>query len=101
MMDELRLIPKQPATIMEDNSAVIALISDTSKSTGGLHYRTKLYKVENEKEDNNIRLEYVKSADQHADCFTKQISKEKFEKVLPHLRITECPSLDSHQSEEC
>lgn len=101
MMDELLLIPKRPATIMEDNSAVISLLSDTSKSTGGIHYRTKLLKVENEKEDNNIRLEYVKSADQHADCFTKQISKEKFEKVLPHLRITECPSLDSHQSEEC
>jgi hypothetical protein len=84
-LEELRLMPRGPITILEDNTGAISWAYDPTIRKRRRHVHVAYNYVRQEIEDGHIEMRYVESAQNSADGFTKPLSGPdhlKFVKML-------------------
>jgi len=72
-LEELCLMPKGPITILEDNTGAIDWVCDPSVKKKARHIRVAYHYVRQEIVDGHIEMEFVESAKNPADGFTKPL----------------------------
>jgi hypothetical protein len=79
MLDDL-FIDHEPLTIYEDNAAAIALIRDHRFSERTKHVEIKHFFLRERVATGQLRIEYIDTARNVADIFTKPLGKAVFER---------------------
>jgi hypothetical protein len=80
----------QTITIFEDNQAAISLTGDTKFSQRTKHMAVRHFFIRDKIEDKTINVEYVPTADQLADFFTKPLTKATFLRLRDALGMRTC-----------
>jgi hypothetical protein len=83
-------------TLFEDNAAAIALIRDARFSERTKHVEIKYFFLREQVASGNLNLEYVETAQNIADIFTKPLGRTVFERLRALLGLLE-PKPDSGQ----
>ena len=74
-------------TIYEDNQSTIKIANNPIQSDRTKHIDVRYHKIRELIDQNRIKLEYVPTADQTADIFTKALGKVKHSKFTRALGL--------------
>ena len=80
LMRFLRVMPKLPVRVFEDNAACRIMASTKQVSGRNKHFELRQHYIRDEVAKGNIKLEEVVTANQVADLFTKTLARPVFEK---------------------
>ncbi len=81
-----------PTTLLIDNQSAIALAENPIFHVQTKHIDVRHHWVREKVEDGNVELEYIPTADQTADIFTKPLDSVKFEKFRDDLGLSPAKS---------
>ena len=76
-----------PTTVLEDNQSCIAVAESEMQTKRQAHIPRRYFKVREliQGQDPEIKLQYVKSADNYADCCTKNLGPEILSGIRGHI----------------
>lgn len=80
---------EKPLTIMADNQSAIALAKDNKFHSRTKHIDLRYHFIREAVDEGKIRMEYVPSAENVADIFTKALAKPKFTQFVEMLGLGE------------
>ena len=78
-------IETKPMTIMEDNASAIALIENLEEHKRTRHIDVRYYFCREQQDQGRIKVQYVNTANNLADRFTKTFSRIKHADFLRQL----------------
>ncbi len=81
-----------PTTLLIDNQSAITLAENPIFHARTKHIDVRHHWVREKVEDGNVELEYIPTADQTADIFTKPLDSVKFEKFRDDLGLSPAKS---------
>ena len=90
VMEFLGIKVKYPITIYVDNTGAIYLANNSTVGGRTRHVNIRYHYVRQYIEDGIIKIEFVKSQDNIADAWTKNLSQELFHKHTSKY-VKECP----------
>ncbi|XP_057780230.1 secreted RxLR effector protein 161-like [Salvia miltiorrhiza] len=88
LLEELGWTQKEPTTICVDNKSAIVLSKNPVFHNRSKHIDTRFHYIRECIAKKEVQVEYVKSQDQVADIFTKQLKFEDFAKIRNLLGMT-------------
>jgi len=88
LFSEFRVNINVPVPVFEDNQSDINLVKNFDNNKRIKHVEIKFMFVKDEVEKNNIKLIFIRSADQLADIFTKALGRVLFERHRSKLGLT-------------
>ena len=77
--------PVAPIIVHCDNKSAIAVAEKPSLNQRMKHVAVRYHKAREYVRDKNIKLDYVRSADNVADIFTKPLAKGSFSLIRPRI----------------
>ncbi|RYP16758.1 hypothetical protein DL765_004935 [Monosporascus sp. GIB2] len=86
-LTELKLMPKGPIPILEDNTSALKWVTKTQMTRRKRHIRLEYHYVRQEVQEGNISFQYVKSKDNPADGLTKPLDRADFERFVANLGL--------------
>lgn len=87
MLKEIGLSESEATTIFVDNKSAQALARNPVFHDRSKHIDTRYHFIRENIMEKEIKLEYVKSADQVADIFTKPLGVDVFSKMRSMLGV--------------
>ncbi|KAI1004930.1 hypothetical protein K3495_g3287 [Podosphaera aphanis] len=98
---DLNLDWKEPSTLWTDNEAAMELSKTTKFHNKAKHIEIKYLFVRNDMmQRNRISVKHVAGNDQIADVLTKQLTKEKFQKLISGFGLTAVANTKPSPQEE-
>lgn len=88
---DIKVMFTEPTVIYCDNTSAISLSKNPVQHSKAKHIPIKYHYLREQVGNKNIRLEYICTAEQVADIFTKPLNREVFERLRQMLGVIPCP----------
>jgi hypothetical protein len=96
ILEELGFGIMEPTVIYCDNNAAISFGNGLKMNSRMKNMEIKYFKIQEQQEENKIKVAYIKSENNVVDIFTKPLERIKFEEFRKALGVLEvCPVLSS------
>ena len=89
LFSDLEIPFKFPISLLVDNQSTIALAENPIFHAHSKHIEVRHHWMHEKTGDGTIQLEYVPTADQVTDIFTKPLNSEKFRKFCDALGLVQ------------
>jgi hypothetical protein len=87
ILSDLSLLQKNPTVIKEDNQTAIRLSQDETSHKRTKHIDVKYHYTKEQQDVGNIYIQYIPSADNDADFFTKPLPRDVHQSFCKHLGL--------------
>ena len=92
LLEEIGFGSKTPTTIFCDNQSAIALVHNPVFHQKTKHMEVKYYFIHDLQEKGEINMEYIDTANQWADIFTKPLPGPRFEMLREKIGVIPLPT---------